>query len=153
MKALHMAKAHKGFYRPKFPKKYKGDPTRIIYRSSWELKFMVWCDHRTDILEWSSEEFSIPYKHPIDGRYHRYFPDFKIKLKNKHGIIETIVIEIKPLYQTKEPIPKTKINKRYLTEVKTYLVNKNKWAFAEEWCKDRNYRFAVFTEKELGIKL
>ena len=52
-------KTLKGKYTPKNPIKYKGDPTNIIYRSSWELKFMKWCDLREDVIEWQSEEFSI----------------------------------------------------------------------------------------------
>lgn len=77
---------YKGRYKPKHPQKYKGDPSNIIYRSSWELKFMKWCDMRPDVLEWQSEEFFIPYKHPIDGKMHRYFPDFYVKVRTKKGI-------------------------------------------------------------------
>ena len=68
--------AYRGKYYPSFPRKYKGDPTNIIYRSLWERKFMVYCDKNTNILEWASEEIAIPYRSPIDNRVHRYFPDF-----------------------------------------------------------------------------
>ena len=44
--------AYRGKYYPSFPRKYKGDPTNIIYRSLWERKFMVYCDKNTKILEW-----------------------------------------------------------------------------------------------------
>ena len=30
----------KGKYKPINPNKYQGDPTNIVYRSSWELKFI-----------------------------------------------------------------------------------------------------------------
>ena len=30
--------SYKGYFKPKNPKKYKGDPTNIIYRSLWEKK-------------------------------------------------------------------------------------------------------------------
>ena len=36
--------AYRGRYIPTHPKKYKGDPSNIIYRSLWERKFMVYCD-------------------------------------------------------------------------------------------------------------
>ena len=36
--------AYRGRYIPSNPKKYKGDPSNIIYRSLWERKFMVYCD-------------------------------------------------------------------------------------------------------------
>ena len=143
---------YKGRYKPHFPKKYKGDPTNIIYRSSWELKFMKFCDLREDIVEWQSEEFSIPYKHPIDGKMHRYFPDFLVKVKNADNKIETWVVEVKPYSQTKEPKKQKRLTRKYINEVKTYAINKYKWLYAEEWCKDRNYKFVIFTEKELNIK-
>ena len=146
-------KTLKGKYTPKNPIKYKGDPTNIIYRSSWELKFMKWCDLREDVIEWQSEEFSIPYKHPLDGKFHRYFPDFKIRVKNKEDIVETWVIEIKPNNQTKEPKKQTRMTKRYINEVSRYAINKYKWNYAEDWCKDRNYKFVIFTEKELAISV
>ena len=71
--------AYKGKYQPSNPKKYKGDPTNIIYRSLWERKMMRYCDLNENILEWQSEEFCIPYRSPIDNKIHRYFPDFFIK--------------------------------------------------------------------------
>ena len=55
---------YQGKYRPSFPRKYKGDPTNIIYRSSWEYKFMKWCDITPSIEEWGSEEIIIPYISP-----------------------------------------------------------------------------------------
>ena len=59
--------SYKGFFKPKNPIKYKGDPTNIIYRSSWEQRCMVYFDLNLNVLEWQSEEFFIPYKSPIDG--------------------------------------------------------------------------------------
>ena len=52
--------SYKGKFRPSNPNKYKGDPTKVIYRSLWELKFMRWCDGNVNILKWSSEEVVIP---------------------------------------------------------------------------------------------
>ena len=75
--------SYSGRFKPKNYKKYKGDPTRIYYRSLWERRFMVYCDNNVNILEWGSEEVIIPYKSPIDKRVHRYFPDFYIKYKDK----------------------------------------------------------------------
>ena len=53
--------AYKGRFNIRNPSKYKGDPQRIIYRSLWERKFMVYCDTNDAILEWGSEEIIIPY--------------------------------------------------------------------------------------------
>ena len=76
-----------------------------------------------------------------------------IRVKNKDDIIETWVIEIKPNNQTKEPKKQTRMTKRYINEVSRYAINKYKWNYAEEWCKDRNYKFVIFTEKELAISV
>ena len=54
--------SYKGRFKPKHYKKYKGDPTKVIYRSMWELRFMKYCDKNPSILEWSSEEIIIPYR-------------------------------------------------------------------------------------------
>ena len=68
----------KGKYIPKNSAKYRGDYRNIIYRSSWELKFMKYCDGNPSILEWGSEEIIIPYRSPLDNKIHRYFVDFYI---------------------------------------------------------------------------
>jgi hypothetical protein len=141
----------KGYFKPKHPSKYNGDPTNIIYRSSWEKRCMIYFDRNDNVIKWSSEEMFVPYKHPITGKFHRYFPDFIIKVKNNQQIIETIMIEVKPHYQTLEPVKKSKLTKRYVTEVKTYAINKYKWDAAVEYCKDRKWRFQILTEKELGL--
>ena len=60
--------SYKGRYQPTYPRKYKGDYTKVIYRSLWERKFMVYCDLNENILEWGSEEIAIPYLSPIDGK-------------------------------------------------------------------------------------
>ena len=82
---MDMYKTYKGYYKPKNPHKYNGNPNNIIYRSSWERSFMRYCDRTVNILEWSSEEVTIPYRCPTDGRKHRYFPDFLIKVRDKNG--------------------------------------------------------------------
>ena len=142
---------YKGKFRPSKPKKYKGDPTNIVYRSLWELKFMRYCDSNKRIVKWSSEEIVIPYKSPIDNRLHRYFPDFYIKYKDVTGKIIEKVVEIKPASQVKEPKKQKTRTKKYVNEVVTYAKNQAKWVAAEEFCKDRRWQFQILTEKELGI--
>ena len=63
-----MAESKKSIYKPRFPKKYKGDISNIICRSSWENKlFAVGVIINENIIEWGSEEFFIPYRAP-DGK-------------------------------------------------------------------------------------
>lgn len=147
-----MGKYYQGRFKPKNASKYMGDPTNIIYRSGWEFKLMRFLDEHPSVVEWGSEELIIPYRSPIDGRIHRYFTDFIVKQINSNGIKETIVIEVKPKSQTKEPERKSRITKKYLTEVKTWGINQAKWKAAEEFCKDRGWKFQIMTEDQLGIK-
>jgi hypothetical protein len=143
-----------GKFKPINPNKYKGDPTNIIFRSSYELKFMEYCDLNESINEWRSEEFFIPYISPIDGKVHRYFPDFFVRYKDKHGENRTLVAEIKPEKDLKMPDqnPKRK-TKSWAFKVKTWVVNEAKWKAAKEFCEDRKWEFKILTEKELGIKI
>jgi hypothetical protein len=143
--------SYKGKYKPSYPQKYKGDPTNVIYRSLWERKFMVYCDKNENVLEWSSEEIALPYKSPLDNRIHRYFPDFYIKVKEGNKI-QKYLVEIKPKRQVSEPkIPKRK-TKGYIYEVKEYVKNQAKWKSAQEFCEDRQWKFKIMTEDELGIR-
>jgi hypothetical protein len=145
-------KTYKGRFRVVNATKYKGDITNIVYRSLWELKFMKWCDDNISVVEWGSETVIVPYISPIDNKVHRYFVDFYIKIKNKNNAIEKYLIEIKPEKFTKPPeIPKKK-TKRFIDEVFQYGVNDAKWKAAFEFCKDRNMKFIILTEKDLGIK-
>ena len=143
--------AYRGKYYPSFPRKYKGDPTNIIYRSLWERKFMVYCDKNTKILEWGSEEIALPYISPHDSRVHRYFPDFYIKVQENTRKIKRYLIEVKPLKQTTKPKKPKRQTKGYIREAFEYARNQAKWKAAREYCADRMWEFKVITEKELDI--
>ena len=143
--------AYRGKYYPTYPKKYKGDPSNIIYRSLWERKFMVYCDRNEKILEWGSEEYFIPYRSPLDGKIHRYFPDFYVKVKTKQGTLKKWVVEVKPKVYTRPPKTPKRKTKKYITEVRNWAVNDAKWKNAIEYCNDRNMEFIIITEDELGI--
>lgn len=137
----------------KNPKKYVGN-LPICTRSSWESHYVRWCDTHPSILEWSSESIVIPYKYDVDGKKHRYFPDFYIKFKNKEGLIEEIIIEIKPFDQLSMPKKPKRITKQYKIKVAEFVKNQNKWKSAERYCellqeKGKNIKFMVLTEKEL----
>ena len=143
--------AYRGKYYPSFPRKYKGDPTNIIYRSLWERKFMVYCDRNAKILEWGSEEIALPYISPHDSRVHRYFPDFYIKVQENTGKVKRYLIEVKPLKQTVKPKKPKRQTKGYIREAFEYARNQAKWKAAKEYCADRMWEFKVITEKELDI--
>ena len=143
--------SYKGRFKPKHYKKYKGDPTKVIYRSMWELRFMKYCDKNDSILEWSSEEIVIPYR-SIDNKVHRYYPDFWIKYKQYDGKMIQEIIEVKPKSQCKRPSKKGKHYGKYLREARTYAINEAKWDAAREFCLDRGYKFRILTEDHLVPK-
>ena len=113
--------SYKGRFTPKNPQKYAGDATNIIWRSTWERKVMDWLDQSESVVYWSSEELAIKYYNPVDNKIHRYFPDFIIKVKKKDGTVMTHVIEVKPEYQTKQPVRKRQTQK-FINEYITYTV-------------------------------
>lgn len=146
-----MAKYHQGTYKLKDPNKYVGDPNNIVFRSSWELKFMNWCDSTSSVVQWQSEETIIPYICATDNKPHKYYIDFRIQVKTKSGL-KTYLVEIKPEVQTIPPKYPGKQTKRYLTESLTFMKNQSKWQAAKNYASDRGWEFIILTEKELGIK-
>ena len=52
-------------------------------------------DRNDNVLEWSSEEYIIPYESPLDGKVHRYYPDFWVKVRQGPQTRE-FIIELKP---------------------------------------------------------
>jgi hypothetical protein len=143
-----------GKFKPKNPQKYKGNCQNIVYRSSYELIFMNYCDLTESVIEYQSEEFYILYKDPLTGSTRRYFPDFFVKYKDRDNNIRTLVVEIKPAKDLKEPNPNPpKRTSSWVYSVKTWAVNQAKWKAAREWCADHNYEFKIMTEKDLGIEI
>lgn len=147
-----MAEYKQGFFKPKNPKKYRGDPTNIVYRSGWEKRVMESLDDNLNVVSWGSEEIVIPYKSPVDNRIHRYYVDFYVEAIDKSGSVKTMLLEVKPHAQTLEPKRPKRNTRRYLTEVVTYGVNQAKWKAAEEYCSHMGWQFMILTEKELFNK-
>ena len=145
--------AYSGKYKPVNPKKYVGNTSQIVYRSLWERKLMVYCDHNDKVLEWGSEEVIIPYLAPWDNKVHRYFPDFYMKVKQANGKTKRFIIAAIPKYQCKSPPanPKRKTMKRF-NEVKTYPINQAKWKYANEFCLEHGTEFKVLTDDHLNPK-
>ena len=147
-----MSKFHQGIFKPTNPQKYDGDPTQIIFRSSWESLAMKWLDSNPQIISWSSECTIIPYICPTDDKAHRYFVDFFVKSRKADGSTSSFLVEIKPASQTVPPKYPGKQTKRYLTETMTFMKNQAKWKAAEEYCRKKGWSFVILTEKHLGLK-
>lgn len=139
-------------WKPKHPEKYMGAINSITTRSSWEVRFLNWCDDNSNILEYSSEEVVVPYRSPVDMKLHRYFVDAKIKVKTTSGEIKTYLVEIKPSIQRNIPAKPKRQTKRYITECATFMINQAKWDAADRWARDRGWEFIILDEYDLGIQ-
>lgn len=148
---MYSNNVNKGRYKVINASKYTGNPSNVIYRSMWEFKFMKYCDLNPSILEWGSEEVVIPYLSPVDGRVHRYFVDFYMKVQESSGRITRYLIEIKPKKFTEPPTQPKRRTKGYIQEVFQYGVNQAKWKYASAFCNERGWKFEILTEKELGL--
>lgn len=140
----------KGIYKPSNPQKYIGNANNIVYRSSWERKFMRYCDTNTSILKWASEEIAIKYYNPVKKRAARYFPDFYMEYVDKEGKRKKCLIEVKPAKETRPPTYKRRTKNVLIAEA-MYSQNQAKWAAAKEFCLDNGWEFKILTEKELGV--
>lgn len=143
---VYAKEIYKGKFIPRNPIKYLGDLKSIVYRSSYELKFMNWCDLNESVKGWASEEVAIPYRNPLDNKVHKYMVDFYIQVDKKKYLVE-----VKPERFTKPPATQKRKTKKYLQEVAQYGVNEAKWKSAKDFCKKQNMEFMIITEKELGI--
>ena len=114
---------------------------------------MRYLDTTPSVLRWSSEEIIIPYRSPIDGRRHRYFPDFWVKVKTSEGLVKESLIEVKPKAQCSPPKgapPKDRRKRgRFIREVKTWGINEAKWKAAKAYCDDRKWGWKILTEDDL----
>lgn len=143
-----------GYFNPAHPEKYYGDVTKIIYRSSWEKKFMLMCDSSPNVTGWSSEPVAISYYSPIDQKMHKYHVDFFCSVVTNEGEVKKYLIEIKPkkktLFEARDP--KTfKSKEKYMEHLKEIIINKCKWAAASEYAQNLGYEFKVWTEENLNI--
>lgn len=139
-----------GEYTPQRPDKYKGTYP-IKYRSSLELQVMRRFDQDPNVLSWGSESIVIPYIKPTDGKVHKYYTDFNVRMKDPRGNVHKYLIEVKPHKQTMPP--KNHGNKKpktLLYEQVTYAINDAKWEAANAWCKKNGYKFTIITEKEIN---
>lgn len=133
----------KGRFIPKNPQKYLGNPSGIFFRSSWEARLMRWLDQTPAVLQWASEEFSIPYINPIKNKVSQYYPDALVIYKDKFGNIKKEIIEIKPYKETVLTPKASEQDKLAL------VVNEAKWKAAARFAEQNGLSFKVLTEKSL----
>jgi hypothetical protein len=147
------SKYRQGYYILNNPEKYIGDPSKIIYRSSWEYRFCKYCDDSENVIKWSSEPVGIKYISPIDQKEHDYFIDFYLKIRKGNGEVEYLV-EVKPEASLAKPVMESgsqTINriKNYNHNLKTWIINRAKFIAAKKYAEIKGYKFAIITEKFL----
>ena len=136
-----------GIFKPNNPQKFIGK--FAVFRSSFERKFFLWADSNPNVLEWGSENIIVPYKSPIDDRWHRYYVDNYVVIKEGTKI-NKYLIEIKPYKQTIPPKPsKKKKRDTVIYENVQWLVNQAKWEAATAFAESRGAKFIKLTENEL----
>ena len=112
---------------------------KIIYRSSYERKFIAWLENNEQVKNWGSECIRIPYLY-IDGKMHSYYPDYFVEMVDGTKMVG----EIKPSSQTKRPVNEN-------TWVgKEYRKNMCKWKATMEFCQAKGYKFKIITEKTIN---
>ena len=140
-----MSKYAQGKFQLQNPQKYVGNKTPT-YRSSWEFVFMQFCDNNPAVLQWASEAVHINYRNPLTGKNTIYVPDFLMTYVDAGGQQHAEVVEVKPTKETtleaagKSPRAQA-----------AAILNMAKWEAARNYCAQKNWKFVLMTEKELGI--
>lgn len=137
-----MGKFKQGFFKPKNISKYIGNYNNIVYRSSWEKRFMEFLDTSPKVKRWNSEDCVISYKSTLDNKMHRYFVDFYLEDINDRKFM----IEVKPYAQTQPPI-KGHNPKTYLNACITFQKNLDKWKQTKQVCESKGIEFRLLTER------
>jgi hypothetical protein len=130
----------------------------IYYRSSWEYKVYLWLDHNPKIRVWGAEVLKIPYSVEIVDENgilkkteHTYYPDCYYEILNEDSSIKKVLMEIKPYNETIEPKIPLRATRKQLENVEyaitQYKKNLFKWNSALEYCKNRDIKFVIMTEK------
>jgi hypothetical protein len=150
------SRTKQGYFNVSNSKKYVNpDGKPCIYRSSYEYRFMFWCEHNDYVKHWSSEPTAIKYTCLETGKTRNYWVDFCITTIND----ELWVIEVKPAYEVnaakafgkKFNLLKTEQEKRRLVlSNKTAAKNWSKWQHAKAECEKRGYEFKIVTENFLN---
>ena len=130
-----------GYVNPRGCKKlYESQENKpIIYRSSYEYKFIQWLERSSQVVRWGSECIGIRYISPLDGKTHTYYPDYVMELNDG----TTVLVEIKPWHETQPPPANVPQNSYQYT---TYVKNRAKWQAAIDFCSHNNMKFMIFTE-------
>lgn len=140
------------------------------YRSSLELKLMIYFDNNEKIKKWGAECMAIPYemRELNNSNYaygtvtkHTYYPDFYYELELSDGTVEQVVVEVKPqkeynnvlLLKENKLAPPTGNSLKKLQafeyDLKMAYKNMRKWDTVIKYCNIKGYKFIIVTEDTL----
>lgn len=138
---------HQGIYKPINKDKFVG--TTCIYRSGLELKFMRFCDNNPNVIKWGSECVVIPYYSTVDNKWHKYYVDNFVHIREGNAI-KKYLVEIKPHKKTQPPSTKYRKKSHLLYEQMEWQTNNCKWDSARAFSKKIGFEFIIITEKHLN---
>lgn len=72
---------------------------KVHFKSSYERKFCEWLDRQG--LNWRQAKERFPYVSPIDGKQHKYIPDFVIVDSRE---VPLLYIEVKGMVRRLDPV-------------------------------------------------
>lgn len=146
-------RVHQGYFVPRHPEKYKGDPTKVIYRSSWEFKFLEYCDNSEAVIEYCAEPVCVPYWNPILKKQCDYWIDCYMATRGPDGNLNKWLIEVKPQKYLSAPEPPNRLTEKqtlnYVRHAKMYIINKAKFEAAKLYARAHNMQFGIITENFL----
>jgi hypothetical protein len=149
-----------GYFHPENPDKYIGEKNNIIFRSSWEHRFMRYVDKHPRVIAWTSEpDLQIKYFHPIKKKEAKYYPDFLMRVQYDDGNTQDYLVEIKPKKYYPHTLPNGKIYKpvfegrktkkkleNYNYQLEQYLINNEKMKAAKALCNRMGKEFLIVDE-------
>lgn len=140
-----------GTYTPINMNKYIGKQLPK-FRSGWQVKAFIALDRNDKIIQWGSQTVVIPYIDSTrNNEVHRYIVDLFFVTKDINGIEQKWLIQIKPYSQSVPPkATKRKSPSKLLYETAIYQRNHDKWQSAIKFCKNKNWKFAVWTERGIN---
>lgn len=145
-----------GYFNVSNSKKYFNPNEPCIYRSSYEYKFMFWCENNDAVDSWGSESLSVKYFCLETGKQRTYWLDFVVYLNNPK---EKWLVEVKPSKQVNEGIRfgkrfrnmKTEAEKKnFVMRYKASAKNYSKWVHAKSVAEQKGYKFKIITEDFLN---
>ena len=133
----------------------------VNYKSDWERKVFIFCDHNPFVTKWGYEPFAISYFSPVQMKQSIYKPDVYVECQDADGTEEKWLIEVKPVaYSVMPQAPKPVVEGATAKQIANYqkrnlayqrksmdvATNYAKWEAAEKWCQQHGVNWLILNE-------